>query len=53
MFNCMVFVVAACTMTLTISAFFKDFKIALEINGTVFSLTAFLVFGYHGNDGNI
>ena len=33
-------------MTLALTAFFKDYKIANEIIGMFFSLTAFLVFFY-------
>ena len=36
-------------MTLALTAFFKDYKIANEIIGMFFSLTAFLVFFYEND----
>jgi len=46
------FVVSQLTMTLAFTAFFNDFKIANEIIGMFFSLTAFLVFFYENNREN-
>jgi len=43
------FVISQLTMTLALTAFFKDYKIANEIIGMFFSLTAFLVFFYENN----
>lgn len=40
------FVISTLTLALALTAFFKDHKIAQEIIGMVFSLSAFLVFFY-------
>jgi hypothetical protein len=40
------FVISFSTLTLALTAFFKDHKIALELIGMLFSLSAFLPFLY-------
>ena len=45
------FVISSCTLTLFLSSFFKDHKIALEIIGMLFSLSSFLPFVYEPEDG--
>jgi hypothetical protein len=43
------FVISQLTMTWALTAFFKDYKIANEMIGMFFSLTAFLIFFYENN----
>lgn len=43
------FVISSCTLTLALTSFFKDHKIAMEIIGMFFSLASFLPFMYDPN----
>jgi hypothetical protein len=45
-------VLSTCTLALVLTAFFRDHKIAVEVIGLFFSLTAFLSFAYDPADGN-
>jgi hypothetical protein len=46
------FVLSTCTLALALTAFFRDHKIALEVIGLLFSLSAFLPFAYDPHGGN-
>jgi hypothetical protein len=46
------FVISSCTLTLALTSFFRDHKIALEVIGMIFSLSSFLPFMYESDKGN-
>jgi hypothetical protein len=51
-FSFSVFIVCSTMMTISLTALFKDHKIALEIIGIIFSLSSFLVFLYEKDNQN-